>query len=230
MEMQTYSFMDGKLHVYKRDNSRYWQCSTYLNGRNHRVSTKEETLQLAKEFARDWFMAVYVDHKRSRQYERVSSLVGKYGHETNADRIATSSPPKPKKTHGPSFKEAAEKFMAEYSIITQGQRSKDTARYHVMRINVHLLPYFGDKALSDINAGIFQEYRMHRMTVGHKGNPPKQLYVVSTVDFLPAHEMPHKTVYIRPVKTMHDASLYQTFYKAEKDQAPVESIHSDEPS
>ncbi len=87
MQMESHSFMDGKLHVYKRDNSRYWQCSTYLNGRNQRVSTKEETLQLAKEFARDWYMAVYVDHKRSSQHGRVSSLVGKYEHEQRIERI-----------------------------------------------------------------------------------------------------------------------------------------------
>ena len=83
MEMQTHSFMDGKLHVYKRDNSRYWQCSTYLNGRNHRVSTKEESLALAADFARDWYMAVYVDNKRSSHKERIDSLVKKYGHEAS---------------------------------------------------------------------------------------------------------------------------------------------------
>ena len=50
--------MGGKLHVYKRPNSRHWQCSTYLGGRNWRVSTKEESLALAKEVAEDWYLGL----------------------------------------------------------------------------------------------------------------------------------------------------------------------------
>lgn len=174
METEIHTFMDGKLHVYKRDNSNYWQCSTYLNGRNHRVSTKEKNLALAKEFARDWFMAVYVDHKRSNQHERVSSLVGKYEHAERIERVASAMPPKTKEATGPTFQEAAEKFIAEYNVVTQGQRNEEWARNHAMRVNVHLLPYFRDKSISDINGGIFQEYRMHRMTVGHKGKKPSR--------------------------------------------------------
>ena len=46
--------MGGKLHVYRRENSGQWQCSTYLGGRNHRVSTKTDSLAQAKDFAQDW--------------------------------------------------------------------------------------------------------------------------------------------------------------------------------
>lgn len=53
---ETHTLMDGKVHVYKRGRSRFWQCSTYMDGRNHRVSTKEEILKLALEFAREWYM------------------------------------------------------------------------------------------------------------------------------------------------------------------------------
>lgn len=28
----SHSLMDGKLHMYRRENSRYWQCATYLSG------------------------------------------------------------------------------------------------------------------------------------------------------------------------------------------------------
>ncbi|WP_205958303.1 hypothetical protein [Qipengyuania sediminis] len=49
-----HELMGGKLHVYKRENSTYWQCSTFLGGKNHRVSTKEDSLALAKDFAEDW--------------------------------------------------------------------------------------------------------------------------------------------------------------------------------
>lgn len=40
----THDLLGGKLHVYKRPGSRFWQSSAYLAGRNRRVSTKEEGL------------------------------------------------------------------------------------------------------------------------------------------------------------------------------------------
>jgi len=49
--MLTHTIMGGKVHVYKRDNSRFWQCSSFTTGKNRRMSTKEESLSLAKEFA-----------------------------------------------------------------------------------------------------------------------------------------------------------------------------------
>ena len=63
MSTENHSLMDGKVQIYKRDASRYWQCSTYMDGRNHRTSTKSETLTMAKEFAREWYMATYVSSK-----------------------------------------------------------------------------------------------------------------------------------------------------------------------
>ena len=48
---ESHTLMDGRLHVYRRENSRYWQCATYLSGRNHRQSTKETNIAYAREFA-----------------------------------------------------------------------------------------------------------------------------------------------------------------------------------
>jgi hypothetical protein len=53
MNTESHSLLDGKIHLYKRENSRFWQCSTYMDGRNHRTSTKEESLTIAKDFARE---------------------------------------------------------------------------------------------------------------------------------------------------------------------------------
>jgi|GEM_PF-2633744 len=120
MHTETHSFMDGRVHVYKRHNSRYWQCSTYMNGRNHRVSTKEESLPQAKEIAKEWYMAVYVDTKRHRQDDRTSLLFRKFGQQETGIEHLTMAPAKPKKASGPTFREAAEKFVSEYTIITEG--------------------------------------------------------------------------------------------------------------
>ena len=59
--------MDGALHVYKRENSRFWQCATYLGSRNYRQTTKEESLAAAKDFARDWYMERCVEDRQRRR-------------------------------------------------------------------------------------------------------------------------------------------------------------------
>ncbi len=69
-----HKLLDGKVHVYRRPNSRFWQCSTYLGSRNHRQSTREENLAAAMDFARDWYMDVYTEHRvRSRGGEIVAA-------------------------------------------------------------------------------------------------------------------------------------------------------------
>lgn len=85
---EQHQLMGGKLHLYKREGSGCWQCSTYMNGRNHRVSTKEESLSHAKDFAEDWYMEL-------RGKSRAGLLKA-----------------------GKSFREAAAQFLREYEVIT----------------------------------------------------------------------------------------------------------------
>lgn len=133
---EDYTLMDGKVHVYKRDNSTHWQCSTYMNGRNHRKSTKHKTLSLAIEYARTWYMAVYVDSMRMQETGHSHFLLNKTSPFQMMDAPAPSlhSPitSRKKAATGPTFAEAAEKFIAEYSIITQGERNKDWTAQHEM--------------------------------------------------------------------------------------------------
>ncbi len=168
------TLMDGKVHVYKRENSRFWQCSTYMHGQNHRVSTKEEALSQAREFAREWYMTVYVDFRRRGYDARTSLLLKKYGHDEAPLEIIKANRQKTKKSTGPTFREAAEKFVSEYGIITQGQRNQNWAKDHERRINIHLIPFFGDRPVTEINAGLVQEYRMNRHTNGYKERKPSR--------------------------------------------------------
>ncbi len=196
MMSEDHTLMDGKVHVYKRDNSKYWQCSTYLNGRNHRKSTKHKTLSMAMEYAREWYMAVYVDSKRVQENGHSQFLLNRaspyYISDAPAPSLHSPLTPKKKTTSGPTFAEAAEKFIAEYGVITQGERNERWAQDHVRRINTHLIPYFGNMSVKDINAGLVQEYRIHRNTEGYKGRTPSR----STLH--------HETVTLRLVlKTAH---------------------------
>src|SRR5271155_1117335 len=90
---EKHELMGGKLHVYRRDNSGCWQCSTYLAGKNWRVSTKEESLSHAKDIAVDWYLG----------------LMGK----SRAGMLKV----------GKTFREAATQFVREYTVMAAGQRN-----------------------------------------------------------------------------------------------------------
>ena len=130
---EKHTIMGDKVHVYRRENSRYWQCSTFMAGKNHRTSTKEESLSCAKDFAEDWFFNL---RDRDRQ-----GLI------------------KNEKT----FKQIAERFTHEYEAMTKGERSPKWVEGHKARLRLHLVRYFGDKGLSEVTAGAVQDYRVHRM-------------------------------------------------------------------
>lgn len=71
---------------------------------------------------------------------------------------------------GKTFAEAAEQFLKEYAVITEGQRSPKWVEGHGIRLRLHLLPFFGDLKLTEVTPGRVQEYRVHRMTA----RPPRQ--------------------------------------------------------
>jgi len=87
----SHELMGGKLHLYRRQNSRNWQCSTFLAGKNWRRSTKEDSFGRAKTVAEDWYLEL---KGKMRDGEL---KVGK------------------------SFRQAAEKFLPEYQTITFGE-------------------------------------------------------------------------------------------------------------
>jgi hypothetical protein len=142
---EQHTLMGGTLHVYKRPNSRHWQCSTYLKGKNWRSSTKEESLSHAKDIAEDWYL----------------DLKGKH----RAGELKT----------GKTFRVAAEQFLKEFEVITEGQRSSDCLAKYEEKLNLHLLPFFGSMIVSEIKPGTVQEYRVHRATSrkDKHGNPKR---------------------------------------------------------
>lgn len=132
--MERHSIIGEKVHLFKRGRSPFWQCATSLDGTEWRKSTKQESLQLAKEFAEDWYLTL-----------RNKRLNGELFNE-------------------PTFAKAADKFEEEYEIITAGRRSPKWVQGHKDRLRLHLRPFLGKKPLSEITSGIGQEYRVHRMT------------------------------------------------------------------
>jgi integrase len=139
-----HSLMDGKLHLFQRERSTYWQCGTFLAGRYRRHSTKTDSLAEAKDIARDWYLTL---HGKLR-----------------------SGDIKDEKT----FREAAAVFEREYEILTEGQRSERYIQTQKARLRVNLIPYFGAMPLSEITSGKVQEYRLsRRRMVKAKKSPAK---------------------------------------------------------
>ncbi len=140
--MASHEIWGGKLQLYKRGSGRFWQCSASVGGKQQRTSTGEESLALAKEAAEDWYLTL-------RGKDRAGLL----------------------KT-GETFAKAADQFLKEYSIITEGHRSPRWIQGYEIRLRLHLLPFFGELRLADITAGTVQKYRMHRISTSRTGKPP----------------------------------------------------------
>jgi len=129
--------MGGKVNIYRRENSNNWQCSTFLNGRNWRVSTHEDSLSRAKNFAEDWYLG----------------LRGK----AHAGLL-----PKDTRQQGKKFKEAAAKFVEEAPVLTKGERGPKWLEQYELKLNRIILPFLGEKQLAEITSGIIQDYRIWR--------------------------------------------------------------------
>jgi integrase len=140
---EVHELLGGKVRVYKRENSDNWQCSSFMNGRNYRKSTKEDSLAKAKEFAEDWYI----------------EMRGK-------DRAGLLKRPEP------TFNEAADIFEAEYEVLTKGKRSPDYVKQLKEQLRVHVRPFFGKKGVSEITPALVQQYRVERIKNPRKGKPP----------------------------------------------------------
>jgi Phage integrase, N-terminal SAM-like domain len=144
--MEIHRTLGDKVRIYRRAEGGAWHCSTYLKGKEWRRSTKERSLARAKDIAEDWYL----------------ELCGK-------DRAGELR-------SGKTFAQVARKFEEEYEAITHGHRSPKWVQGHKDRIRLHLLPYFGNKVISEITSGAAQEYRVHRMT------PPKDAGTADSED------------------------------------------------
>lgn len=133
--------MDGKLQLYRRGDGKVWHCSASIGGKQRRNSTKQENLELAKRVASDWYLTL--------QGKMRSGIID----------------------DGPTFKKAADQFLKEYGVITEGERSEKWTESHAIRLRVHLIPFFGDLPLDKVSPGKVQEYRVHRMTTYNLPNP-----------------------------------------------------------
>jgi integrase len=158
MTVESHTLLDGKVHVYRRVNSRFWQCATFLGGRNHRRTTRQENLALATEFARDWYMDRYTEDRVRRQGGQITPA------EDVQSRPTPDLPYRAGAPKGPSFKAAAEGFLSEYQVVTLGERNPVYVANKLRHAAKLLVPFFGETPVGRISAGRIQEYRVSRVT------------------------------------------------------------------
>jgi len=145
-----HEILGGKVQLYKRPEGRFWQCSTSIGGVQHRTTTKKEELGQAQDAAEDWYLELRGMFKRGE----LDKLVP-----VNAEK---------------TFRDAAEQFLREFPIITEGQRNAIYAKGHERRLRNYLIPFLGDKPLSEVTGGAIQEYRIDRIEKAKAkwGKPP----------------------------------------------------------
>ena len=131
--MTTHLMFDGRLQVYRRPGGDTWQCAARVGGERYRESTKEKDLDRAKDVAEEWYLDL-------RGKTRRGEIVRK------------------EKT----FKDAADGYLAEIRVLAISLRSPKYVENLELRLRKHLLPYFGERALSSINRGVVQAYRAKR--------------------------------------------------------------------
>lgn len=206
---ERHNLFEGKLYLYRRENSTNWQCAAYLKGKNWRKSTGEDSLVRAKHVAEDWYLGL-----RGKHHAGILKV-------------------------GKTFKQAADQFLLEYGVITEGQRSPFYVKTLEMKLRVHLLPFFGDTVLSEVTPGLVQEYRIHRNTAnvdeetGEAIRPARSTlhheivtlrHVLKTANrhgwlpFLPDLSAPYKTSGKISHRAWFSPDEYKQLYKATRDR------------
>jgi Phage integrase SAM-like domain len=206
---ETHKIMGGKVNLYHRDSGN-WQCSTFLNGRNWRVSTHEDSLARAKDFAEDWYLG----------------LRGK----AHAGLLQ-----KEPRRQGKKFKQAAAKFLEEAPILTQGQRGPTWLRQYELKLNGVILPFLGEKHLAEVTSSLIQDYRVWRAQNCKTGRTParstvhKEIICIRQVlktarrhgwmEYLPDMSAPYKTSGKIRHRAWFSPEEYQKLYEATRKRA-----------
>jgi integrase len=208
-----HEILGGKVQLFLRPKSPFWQCEASIDGVQLRKSTKTDSLSQARDVAEDW----YINLKGK----------AKWG----------GGLPKPK-AKGRLFRDAAAKFLEEYEVLTNGERSEkyvDVLRY---KVDKHLNPFFGDKGVLEIDDNLVLDYRVHRAKAVDKAGhakPPARTTIHHEIvalrhilksakrhgdlQHLPDLSAPYK----KSGKVAHRAWFaeeeYQTLYKATRKRA-----------
>lgn len=130
--METHDLLDGKLRLYRRKESPYWQCTAFLGEKKQRVTTRERNLPQAIDVARDWYQTL-----------RENLACGK------------AKPYRP-------FRDVAAAFCREYETLLRHERSPQYIKGHAATVRLYLDPFFGRMSIDAITTGMVMDFRVWR--------------------------------------------------------------------
>ena len=128
--------LDGKLHVFRRPNTKYWWCGFHVKGLYVRTSTKCAEINAATEAAKQWYF---------RKQGAMDAGVPHARKET-------------------TFNHFAKLALKDYEqMVANGQRSKTYLRGLKLLIDNDLSKFFGGYALKAINQQLWHKYMQQRL-------------------------------------------------------------------
>src|SRR5580658_2692780 len=139
-----HEILGGKVQLYRRPRSPFWQAEATVGGVQLRKSTKRDSLAQASDVAEDWYLNL-------KGIDRWGGGLAK----------------------GKTFRKAAEKFLDEFEVLTQGERSPKYVATLRSKIAKHLNPFFGDMPVNEITDSTVQDYRVKRAKATDKNGKPK---------------------------------------------------------
>jgi integrase len=141
--METHDLFDGKLRLYRRKESPYWQCTAFLGEKKWRVTTKEKSLPHAVDVAKDWYQTLREDLA-----------------------CGAVKPYRP-------FRDVAAAFCQEYETLLRDERSPQHIKSHAAAVRLYLDPFFGRMAIDAIKTGTAMDFRVWRakLAVEKYGKP-----------------------------------------------------------
>lgn len=141
--METHDLFDGKLRLYRRKGSPYWQCTTFLGEKKWRVTTRERSLPHAVDVAKDWYQTLREDLA-----------------------CGTVKPYRP-------FRDVAVAFCQEYETLLRDERSPRYIKGHAATVRRYLNPFFGRMSVDAIKTGTVMDFRMWRakLAIERHGKP-----------------------------------------------------------
>ena len=69
----------GRVNLYRRQGSRFWQCQATIDGRSARISSRKESLEAARRFAEGWYLSRVkdIDDERALRGRLVRESAGR---------------------------------------------------------------------------------------------------------------------------------------------------------
>ena len=123
--------LDGKLHIFRRQNTRYWWCGYHHSGVYRRISTKKADLAEATEAAKKWYYVEQYQLANGSEFVRKEETFEHYARLAIIDyeRLAKGT------THSPKYARGLKNLLEN-----------------------HLIPFFGKHRITSVDQSLWHKY------------------------------------------------------------------------